>query len=368
MSYIYSIKTAIFIFPIVAFLFTVPFMLYNYHKYGSIEPFKTIIVYTFILYLITVYFLVIMPLPKVEDVLKNTGPYFNFIPFSFVIEFIKETSLVITDFSTYLKALKEPCVYVVLFNIIMTMPFGMYLRYYFKCSFKKTILLTFLLSLFFEITQATGLYFIYPNPYRLCDVDDLILNTFGGILGYLLIGCFIKILPSRDELDAKAREVGLKISGLRRLTMFILDIIIYVTISTILTFIFDNHYLFYYVFIFYYLLIPILKKQTPAMKFLNIKIKDTKNFIIKIILRNIFLGLYYFYLPVGLFFLTELIINHFNLINIKVILHLLAFLTILLFYFINTMILLIKKKMYYDSLFNIELESTIELNNDSLLE
>ena len=30
----------------------------------------------------------------------------------------------------------------------MTMPFGMYLRYYFRCGWKKTLLLSFLLSLF----------------------------------------------------------------------------------------------------------------------------------------------------------------------------------------------------------------------------
>ena len=31
---------------------------------------------------------------------------------------------------------------------------------------------SFLLSLFFEVTQLTGLYFLYPGSYRLFDVDD----------------------------------------------------------------------------------------------------------------------------------------------------------------------------------------------------
>ncbi len=183
MSYLFSIKTAVFTFPIIAFLFTIPYILYEYHKRGAIHFFRTLIVYTFILYLLIVYFLVILPLPTFEEALKNTGPYTNLIPFDFIRDFIKETSLVITNPHTYLKALTEPCFYVVIFNIFMTVPFGIYLRYYFKCSFKKTVFCTFLLSLFFEITQVTGLYFLYPNPYRLSDIDDLILNTSGGALG-----------------------------------------------------------------------------------------------------------------------------------------------------------------------------------------
>ncbi|UPU40245.1 hypothetical protein MX850_02280 [Erysipelothrix sp. Poltava] len=36
----------------------------------------------------------------------------------------------------------------------MTVPFGIYLRYYFNCDLKKTVILSFILSLFFEPTQA----------------------------------------------------------------------------------------------------------------------------------------------------------------------------------------------------------------------
>ena len=58
----------------------------------------------------------------------------------------------------------------------MTMPFGVYLRYYFCYHWRKTLQLSFLLSLFFELTQLSGLYFVYPGSYRLFDVDDLIVN------------------------------------------------------------------------------------------------------------------------------------------------------------------------------------------------
>ena len=54
---------------------------------------------------------------------------------------------------------------------------------------------TFLLSLFFELTQLTGLNFIYPRQYRLFDVDNLMINTLGGILGYFIMNKLKVLLP-----------------------------------------------------------------------------------------------------------------------------------------------------------------------------
>ena len=118
MSYITAIKTAIFIFPLIAFIFTAPFILHQYHKYGSINKFRTFIIYSFILYMLTIYFLVILPLPSKGEVVYQEN-MIHLTPFNFISDFYQETSLVITDPSTYLKALKEPCFYTVVFNIIM---------------------------------------------------------------------------------------------------------------------------------------------------------------------------------------------------------------------------------------------------------
>jgi len=87
--------------------------------------------------MMVIYFLVILPLPKMEEVVYQEG-MIRLIPFTFIFDFLRESSLVISEPSTYLLALKEPCFYTVLFNILMTVPFGMYLRYYFKCSLKKS--------------------------------------------------------------------------------------------------------------------------------------------------------------------------------------------------------------------------------------
>ena len=46
MVYIENIKTALLFFPLIAFLFTIPFMLIQYHKYGAINKFRTLIVFS----------------------------------------------------------------------------------------------------------------------------------------------------------------------------------------------------------------------------------------------------------------------------------------------------------------------------------
>ena len=88
MNYIISIKTAILVFPFIALLFSIPFILHQYHKYGSINPFRVLIVYSFILYMITIFFLVILPLPERNEVVYKPN-MIKLIPFGFVNDLIK---------------------------------------------------------------------------------------------------------------------------------------------------------------------------------------------------------------------------------------------------------------------------------------
>ena len=56
MNYLVAIKTAVIVFPILALVITGPFILHQYHKFASIEPLKTIIIYGFIFYLLCLLF------------------------------------------------------------------------------------------------------------------------------------------------------------------------------------------------------------------------------------------------------------------------------------------------------------------------
>ena len=360
MNYVTAIKTALFTFPLIAFFFTI---LHQYHKYGSIHKLRVCIIYSFILYMITTYFLVILPLPKMSEVTKPASEMVQLLPFSFIGDFIKETSLVISNPSTYLKALKEPCFYTVVFNILMTIPFGMYLSYYFQCNFKRVVLFSFFLSLFFELTQLTGLYFIYPFPYRLFDVDDLLMNTIGGMLGYFLMMFLHKFLPTREKIDEESIRRGETVSGLRRITLFFLDLVLY-TILLTLTQSFFSKFSTAVLFSFslYFLIIPLLFNQkTLGSKFLNIRFFYPNHFVIRQTIRMLFYPIYYVWIPFHVLitypFLTDILILTEN----EKILLFLGILTILfLFYFIHFLILIRNRTIYYDHFFQITYQSTIK--------
>lgn len=221
--YMLAIQQAVVIYPIIVLLFTIPYVLFNYHKYGSVFSLRIIVVYSFVLYMLCVYCLVILPLPSAETAETLHSHRMQLVPFSFVRDIAKNTHIVLNQPKTWLTLVNSNAFLTNLFNLFMTMPFGMYMRYYFRKSWKQTLVLSFCLSLFFELTQLSGVYFIYPGAYRLFDVDDLIVNTAGGMAGYALVGPFMKLLPSRAELDKLSYRRGVSVSFTRRFTSFVID-------------------------------------------------------------------------------------------------------------------------------------------------
>jgi glycopeptide antibiotics resistance protein len=154
-----------------------------------------------ILYFLCLFSLVFFPLPTAVQAASLCKHNIQLIPFRFVSDIIRETPLVINNWHTYVPALLHKSVLQVIFNVLMTIPFGMTLRYIYRMNGKKVILFSLLLSLFIEIGQLTGLFFIYHGSYRLCDVDDLMTNTLGGYLGYQLILSVERYIPSLHAFD-----------------------------------------------------------------------------------------------------------------------------------------------------------------------
>ncbi|NVF17631.1 VanZ family protein [Enterococcus faecium] len=179
--------------------------------------------YSFVFYLLCAYFLVILPLPAKETVAQMTGPKMELHLFASWQHFRDNTVLVLSEPSTYLPAMKQSVFLEPAFNVLLLIPFGIYLRYYFRLSFMKTMIASFCLSLFFELTQLSGLYFIYLRPYRLFDVNDLVTNTLGGIIGFVVTPLFTFMLPTRRRMDELSYEKGKTVSLTRRLVAYLID-------------------------------------------------------------------------------------------------------------------------------------------------
>lgn len=88
------------------------------------------------------------------------------------------------------------------FNVLLFVPLGMFGRYLGRLSLPWTVLAGFAASLLVEVTQITGIWFLYPCPYRLFDVDDLLANTAGALAG-AVAAPLLRLLPGqRSTADA----------------------------------------------------------------------------------------------------------------------------------------------------------------------
>ena len=274
-QYIHVVMTAAASFPFIAILITFPILLINYHKYGSIPKWNIFMLYTFVFYLLCAYFLIILPLPPLSYVEHLTTPKYNLRPFVFIAEFLKHNPFSLLHPGTWIPAIKAPTVIQPAFNMVLTIPFGLYLRYFFKRSFKQTVLLTFLLSLFFELTQLSGLYGLYPRPYRLFDVDDLLINTLGGLIGFGIAGPLIRWLPTQENVLRRASSLTENVSIFRRSVAFVFDMISVFVFTILITYIpIVRNFAFSTSLILIVIIPQIIWGKSLGMQMVRIKVTD----------------------------------------------------------------------------------------------
>lgn len=95
-------------------------------------------------------------------------------------------------------------------NVLLFVPLGFFARTLWKRGLAGATLLGFGASLLIEITQLTANFGTAPYVYRIFDVDDLLNNTGGAVLGWvagaLLLSLVRKPVPSTIDLQPARRE------------------------------------------------------------------------------------------------------------------------------------------------------------------
>ena len=199
-EYFEPIRTALQIFPAVAAAGAAPIMVSHYRRFGRLQPVRTGVLYSMIFYGIAALFLVILPLPErtADFAARYAGAKTpQLTPFTFIPDFVaavadRDPSSLRDVLALFgIRQFLQP-----FFNLLLLLPLGFYLRYYFRLSLVKSAAVLIATTLGFELMQYTGLLGLYPAPYRLFDVDDLMLNTAGGLLGYAGTPLLARILPS----------------------------------------------------------------------------------------------------------------------------------------------------------------------------
>lgn len=233
-NFIYDIQLGFLAFPLVAIILAMPYALYQYRRFGAISIWKTFVVFTFILYCLCAISLVVFPLPADHTAVVESARTPQTHPF-YVLEQIRETiDFSLADRSTWGPTLRSPVVYEAIFNVMLTMPLGAYLCYLFRCRWWMALLIGFGTTLLFETSQLTGLFGLYAHPYRLFDVDDLILNTTGAMLGFWLMIPLSWALPSMTEVNERSIERGTsRVTLTRRLIAVLVDLTILIAVFAV---------------------------------------------------------------------------------------------------------------------------------------
>lgn len=163
----------------------IPFFILMLKKRYSIE--KHIIVLVFYVYLCLAIDKFFFPFPVAKSSLKIyrmmfPNIHFNVIPFKTIIDLlVKAPGGILLQIGG---------------NVLLFMPMGFFLPLIFKkiSSCRKILLVSFICSLSIELTQL-AISLMYGFTYKYCDIDDIILNTLGGLLGFLILKINQDYLP-----------------------------------------------------------------------------------------------------------------------------------------------------------------------------
>ena len=119
------------------------------------------------------------------------------------------------------------------FNIVLFVPWGVLVRRYLGWGLLLSAASALAASLLIEVTQLTGIFGLIPCSYRLADVDDLLTNTLGGVLGALVAPWVLRWMPRAKTLAA-TRGVPRPVTVWRRWLGMAVDAVAYTMLSGLL--------------------------------------------------------------------------------------------------------------------------------------
>ena len=165
------------------------FLLYFFHLFINFKKFPLsyhIILLTFLAYAFTLIGITLFPIPiqpQAIEMLREIHITNNYTPFKSIISNIVEATHWIVWFK------------MVIGNILLFMPLGFYLPLIVKkhVNVWKVIIIGFCVSLCIEVMQMF-ISLLINCRYKAFDVDDLLLNTAGTALGYMIFELLYYVL------------------------------------------------------------------------------------------------------------------------------------------------------------------------------
>lgn len=183
-------------------LFMIPVIAVQYRMYGRFTWWRFLGAGALSVYGVALVAYTLLPLPDPSTLLCGPADStIQLMPFRFIYDIQRETAGL-----SLAAILGSRVTLQVVFNVLLFIPLGVIIRRYFSNGILLSTASGFLVSVLIETTQYTGLWGIYDCAYRLADVDDLVTNTTGALLGALIAPVVLGFMPQQRELFATRRQ------------------------------------------------------------------------------------------------------------------------------------------------------------------
>lgn len=212
-------------FGLFALLLIAPWVRLQYRRFGRFRGWPAVVSTAIVLYGCALIAFTMFPLPDTTTAYcaRHAGrSYWQLTPFASL-----DDVSAFAQGHTLVQTLTSGVLLQVVMNVILFIPLGFLLAYRWRQSWWRAVVAAFGLSLAIELTQGTGLWGLVECPYRLADVDDLITNTTGGLVGWLLGRWLGRYLP--DPIPHGVPDLDPPSVGRRSLAV-VVDLVTYLTV------------------------------------------------------------------------------------------------------------------------------------------
>ena len=174
-------------------LFLGPWISRQYSRFGRLSGWPGLLSAATIAYACAIVAFTLFPVPRITAEfceVHGVAEHIQLVPFrSFLkaLDHFGEVGIAagLTSFTTLQ----------IVFNVVFFVPLGFLLGHRWRKGLAATLLLGLGLSLLIETTQGSAVWGLFPCPYRVAEADDLITNTTGALVGWLLAYALRHRLP-----------------------------------------------------------------------------------------------------------------------------------------------------------------------------
>lgn len=196
----------------------VPLLIHQFRRFGAPSPARMVLAFTNFVYVTALIAYTIFPVPHLSQ------QYCAAHPRQFIIDpttYFRDMHRDLAG-ASLTQVLTSSAMLQMVLNVALFVPLGFYFRRLLRWRPVPSVLAGFATSLLIEVTQYTGNWFLAPCQYRVADINDLLTNTLGTIIGVLVAAVGPTLGKDPATLEKEAGEPRPVTRG-RRLLALVID-------------------------------------------------------------------------------------------------------------------------------------------------